>query len=122
MVKGVGVDIIEIERVRQVIETYQRFVPRIFTSGEQGYCLSRPKSYLHFAVRFAAKEAAMKALGTGSEGVKWTDFEVKRKEKGQPFVCLSGQALDKAKEKGIEEILVSLSFNHSQAIAMAIAV
>jgi len=122
MVKGVGVDIIEIERIKKVVDTYERFVSRIFTSNEQNYCLSRPKSELHFAVRFAAKEAAMKALGTGAKGVRWTDFEVGRKEGGQPFISLSGQALEKAKEKGIDEILVSLSFNHSQAIATAVAI
>lgn len=122
MIAGIGVDLVEIERVKKAISRYPRFLPRLFTADEQCYCLSKARPYLHFAVRFAAKEAVLKAMGTGFRGVKWTDLEVKRDSLGKPYLSLSGEAQLLAKEIGISEILISLSFSHENAIATAIAV
>lgn len=120
MVKGIGVDLVEIERVKKAIKN-TAFIKRIFTEEEQKYCLSKARPYLHFAVRFAAKEAVMKALGTGFRGIKWRDLEISRDSLGKPLVRLKGEAALKAKEKKIKEALISLSFSGKNAIASAVA-
>jgi len=122
MVKGIGVDIVEIERVKKAIRRYPRFQTRVFTSQERDYCLSKANPYLHFAVRFAAKEAVLKALGTGFRGVKWTDLEICRDDLGKPFVRFFGGASKKLKEREISDILISLSFCHHSAVASAVAI
>ena len=89
-----GVDIIEIPRIKQVLDRYgQRFLKRVFTSDEITYCRGRAPN---LAGRFAAKEAAMKALGTGVRGVSWKDIEVVRAESGAPSVTLHGRAEERA--------------------------
>ncbi len=122
MIAGVGIDLVEIERVKNAISHHPGFLPRLFTAEEQHYCLSKARPYLHFAVRFAAKEAVLKAIGTGFRGVKWTDLEIKRDSLGKPYVQLNGKAALICCEKGISEILISLSFSRGNAIATAIAV
>jgi holo-[acyl-carrier protein] synthase len=122
MIKGIGIDIVEINRIEKAITRRRRFVERIFTKSERDYCLSRHRPYLHFAVRFAAKEAALKALGTGMRGMKWTDFEVRRDKWGKPYLVLGGNAATLARGKGICDIFISLSFSRESAIASAIAV
>lgn len=113
-----GVDIIEIPRVRQLLERYgQRFLNRIYTPGEIGYCRGRPPN---LAARFAAKEATMKALGTGVRGVGWKDIEVIRHETGAPSIELHGRAKQRAQRLGVLEI--SLSLSHSQEYAVAFVV
>ncbi|MDO8886023.1 holo-ACP synthase [Candidatus Oleimmundimicrobium sp.] len=122
MIKGIGVDIIEIERVKKAIQRHPQFQVRVFTSSEQDYCLSKANPFLHFAVRFAAKEAILKAIGTGFRGVEWTDLEICRDKLGKPFVKFFGGAAKKLKEYEIGDVLISLSFCHHSAIASAVAI
>ncbi len=122
MIKGIGIDIVEVNRIEQAIRRRKKFTERIFTQVEREYCLSKRRPYLHFAVRFAAKEAALKALGTGMRGVKWTDFEVRRDKWGKPYLYLNGNAAAVARERGICDIFISLSFSRESAVASAIAV
>ena len=110
-----GVDIIEIERIRQALERWgQRFLNRIYTEGEISYCQGRAQN---LAVRFAAKEAAMKALGTGVRGVGWRDIEVVRASGGAPSIRLHGRALARAQKLGVKDLALSMS--HSRAYAVA---
>ena len=113
-----GVDIIEIPRLRQVLERYgQRFLERVYTQGEIAYCRGRPPN---LAARFAAKEATMKALGTGATGVGWKDIEVVRQESGAPSIQLHGRAEVRAQRLGM--VGVSLSLSHCQEYAVAFVV
>lgn len=122
MIKGIGVDIIEIDRIERAIKkSNTRFIKRVFTQAEETYCLSRPQPFRHFAVRFAAKEAVSKALGTGKNGFRWTDIEVCRDERGRPFIKLLGGGAARAEEKGVSDVAISLSFNRENAIASAVA-
>ena len=114
-----GVDIIEIPRIRRVLELYgQRFLGRVFTPGEIAYCRGRPPN---LAARFAAKEAAMKSLGTGVRGVGWKDIEVVRAPSGAPAIQLHGRALLRAQRLGMREISVSLSHSREYAVAFVVA-
>jgi holo-[acyl-carrier protein] synthase len=113
-----GVDIIEISRIRHVLERYsQRFLDRVFTHGEIEYCRGRAPN---LAARFAAKEATMKALGTGVRGVGWKDIEVVRAESGAPGIKLHGRAEQRAQRLGVRE--TSLSISHSIEYAVAFVV
>lgn len=122
MIKGIGVDIVEIERIKRALERHDRFCDRVYTPHEQEYCTAQSSPHLHYAVRFAAKEAALKALGTGFRGVKWTDLEVRRDHLGKPYLELGGSVATQAHERGICDIFVSLSFNQHSAVASAIAI
>ena len=114
-----GVDIIEIPRIQQVLDRYgQRFLDRIFTPGEIAYCRGRAP---HLAGRFAAKEATMKALGTGIRGVSWKDIEVTREESGAPSVKLHGRAEERAKRMRVGEISLSMSHSREYAVAFVVA-
>ncbi len=114
-----GVDIIEIARIRRVANQYgRRFLHRIYTEGEIAYCRGRAPQ---MASRFAAKEAVMKALGTGTHGVRWKDVEVVRKRGGPPRVQLHGSALARARRLGIEEMAVTLSHSRDYAVAFVVA-
>jgi holo-[acyl-carrier protein] synthase len=113
-----GVDIIEISRVRQVLERYgRRFLERVYTPGEIAYCRGRPPN---LAARFAAKEATMKALGTGVRGVGWKDIEVVRHESGAPSVKLHGRGKRRAQRLGVREISLSLSHSREYAVALVV--
>ena len=113
-----GVDIIEIPRIKAVAERYgTRFLRRIYTEGEVAYCRGRAPQ---LASRFAAKEAVMKALGTGIRGVRWRDIEIARKPGGPPTIVLHGTALARAERLGLGHLAVSLS--HSQEYAVAFVV
>jgi holo-[acyl-carrier protein] synthase len=104
--------------VQRVLERYgQRFLGRIYTPGEIAYCRGRAQN---LAARFAAKEATMKALGTGVRGVGWRDIEVVRHESGAPAIQLHGRAQRRAQRLGILEI--SLSLSHCQEYAVAFVV
>ena len=110
-----GVDIIEIPRIKRVVERYGgRFVDRIYTEGEIAYCRGRAHQ---FASRFAAKEAVMKALGTGTRGVRWKDIEVVRRRGQAPTIQLHGTALKRAERIGLDNLALSLS--HSEEFAVA---
>ena len=113
-----GVDIIEIGRVRSVAERYgQRFLKRVYTDRERAYSRGRAPQ---LASRFAAKEAVMKALGTGARGVSWREIEVVRERGRAPTIHLHGRALARAQRMGIGHLALSLS--HSQEYAVAFVV
>jgi holo-[acyl-carrier protein] synthase len=113
-----GVDIIEIERVQRSVDRYgERFLNRVYTGSELELCRNNVPE---LAVRFAAKEAVMKALGTGRRGVSWCDIEVLRNKRNAPLVHLHGRARRKAQKLGINEFAVSLSHSREYAIATVI--
>ncbi len=119
MIVGLGVDIAEIDRIGSAISRHGRkFIERIFTPAEIAYCTSFRNSAERFAGRFAAKEAAMKALGTGwSNGIRWVDIEVTRMPSGRPAISFHGQARKAAERLGIRH--ASLSITHSGNSAFA---
>jgi holo-[acyl-carrier protein] synthase len=115
----VGVDLIEIERIRRALERYPRFRERCFTAAEQAYCDSRPNPAQSYAGRFAGKEAVGKALGFGvARAFAWRDVEIAGRPK--PSVTLSGRIARWAEEKGAGRI--DLSMTHSRELANAVAV
>ena len=122
MITGLGVDIVEIERMRAALERRPRLKERLFSAEERAYCDKRSKPEVHYALRFAAKEAVLKALGTGFSGMRFTDVEVIRENSGRPVPRLSGKAAERAAELGIVEMHLSLSFTHSTAVASAVAI
>jgi holo-[acyl-carrier protein] synthase len=119
MVKGIGVDIIEIARIRKNIEEAgEGFVNKIFTPREIAYCSARHNAYQHYAARFAAKEAVSKALSTGWAGeFRWKDVEVMNDPSGQPRIGFSGKLGEDL--EGIS-IFVSLSHSESHVVAMVV--
>ncbi len=122
MVLGVGTDLMEIARVERSIERFgERFLERVYTAAEISYCRSKKGSAESFTARFAAKEAAAKALGTGiSRGVTWREFEVEREPSGRPFLTLHGRAAELAAALGVRHIALSLT--HSREMAMAVVI
>lgn len=123
-VVGIGTDIVEILRIAQMIERHaDLFLQRVFTAHEIEYCSVRKSATQHYAGRWAAKEAVLKAIGTGwSGGIQWTDVEVRNAQGGQPRIELSGGALAACQELGIREVLISISHCRSHATAFAVAV
>ena len=120
---GLGVDIVEIERMERILERHPSFAEQVFSPEEQAYCNGKAHPATHYALRFAAKEAVVKALGTGfSEGIWVHDIEVERNKKGRPSVRLSGRALEVAEEQGVRELSLSLSYTRTDAVACALAV
>lgn len=120
---GLGVDIVEIARMAHIIERTPSFVNKIFSEDERAYCFKKPSPETHFAMRFAAKEAVLKALGTGfSEGIGPRDIEVGRTKKGRPLVILKGRAKEVAESYGVLEMPLSLSYTHQDAVACAMAI
>ena len=119
-----GVDFVEVARIAEMIGQHEdRFLERCFTPEERAYAHDRKRRDEHLAARFAAKEAALKALGTGwRSGIAWTDVEVVLEPSGAPRVKLSGVAAEVAKERGITEMLVSLSHAGGFAMASVIAI
>jgi holo-[acyl-carrier protein] synthase len=117
-----GIDLVECSRLAEVIERHgERFLRRVFTPGELGYCRRQKRQIEHLAGRFAAKEAVLKALGTGWRGgIAWTDVEVVNSPSGRPDVVLSGRCRQLADELGLSCILVSISHTATHAIASAI--
>lgn len=122
MITGLGVDIVEIDRMRAAIERRPRLKERLFSEEERRYCEKRSKPEIHYALRFAAKEAVLKALGTGFAGMRFTDVEVGREANGRPVPRLSGRAAERAAELGVVEMHLSLSFTHTTAVASAVAI
>jgi len=122
MIVGLGIDIAEVDRIESAIRRYgQRFLQRVFTAAEIEYCQSKANAFERFAGRFAAKEAAMKAIGTGwRRGVRWRDFEVVREPSGRPILRFSGVAADFAERLGMKRALVSITHTAAQAIAQVI--
>jgi holo-[acyl-carrier protein] synthase len=122
MILGTGIDIAEVPRIRQSIARFgDRFLRRIYTEGEIRYCDSKANRVERYAARFAAKEAAMKALGTGwSHGVRWRDCEVSRMPGGRPTIIFHGKAGEIAARLGMKHAALSLSHTAEQAIAQVI--
>ena len=119
MIVGTGIDIAEVPRIRQSIARFgDRFLRRVYTAGEIRYCDSKANRVERYAARFAAKEAAMKALGTGwRHGVRWRDIEVANAPSGKPTLNLMGVAREFADRLGVKNI--SLSITHSGNLALA---
>jgi len=119
MIVGLGIDVAEVDRIERAIGRYgERFLQRIYTEAEIRYCQSKANSYERFAGRFAAKEAAMKAIGTGwKRGVTWRDFEVTREPSGRPVIHFHGVAAQVAGYLGAKRALVSIT--HTETMAMA---
>jgi holo-[acyl-carrier protein] synthase len=122
MIVGTGIDIAEVPRIRQSIERFgQRFLQRVFTAGEIRYCDSKANRFERYAARFAAKEAAMKALGTGwNHGVRWRDCEVARMPGGRPTLAFHGTAGEFAAKLGVKNVALSITHTAEQAMAQVI--
>ena len=123
-VLGIGTDIIEVPRIGRMIEQHgELFLRRVYTEREIRHCHTRKRALQHFAGRWAAKAAILKALGTGwSRGVAWTDIEVRNGLDGTPKVYVGGAAKDLAVERGIADILVSISHCRTYATAYAMVI
>jgi holo-[acyl-carrier protein] synthase len=119
MIVGTGIDITEVKRIAAAIERYgDRFLRRVYTPREIEYCQSKRNAHERFAARFAAKEAAMKAIGTGlRRGVTWQDVEVGHEAGGRPTILFTGKAAEFAAKLGAKH--VSLSLTHTEETAMA---
>ncbi len=122
MLYGIGIDVVEVDRIRSSLSTYgDQFLARIFTPTEQEYCEQQKQRELSYAARFAAKEAIAKAFGTGiGKSIGWTDLEIQRRESGEPCVALHGRAADLAASLKVTEVKISLT--HAQHYAAANAV
>ena len=122
MIVGIGVDIEDVPRFEKVVDRLgSRFLERVFTPAEIGYVEARAHRYERYASRFAAKEAAMKALGTGwAQGLTWQDIEVAREESGCPRLILTGAAARHAQRLGCQRTHVSLSHTPTSAVAQVI--
>ena len=122
MIAGLGTDIVEVDRIAKMIADHgDHFLQRVFTPAEIEHCRPRRESAPHFAGRWAAKEAVMKALGTGfTPDVGWTDIEILVKPSGQPYIQLHGKALAYADSHNFGEILVTISHTSTYATATAI--
>jgi holo-[acyl-carrier protein] synthase len=116
---AVGIDIVELERVAAALERHgQRFIDRVYTPIEAAICRGRPAE---LAARFAAKEAVMKALGTGARGVAWREIEVLLNRRGKPLVYLHGRAQERAREIGLDGLDLSMTHSRQYAIAFVVA-
>ncbi len=122
MILGIGLDLVEVERLEAAMARHgERFLARVFTAAERAYCESYARPGERYAARFAAKEAAMKALGTGWHGVGWREFEVWREISGPPRLKLHGLAQALALSQGMVSWHLSLTHTHHYAIAQVIA-
>jgi holo-[acyl-carrier protein] synthase len=114
----VGVDIVELWRIKAVVDRWgQRFLDRIYTQEEQAYCRGRIPQ---LAARFAAKEAVMKALGTGIRGVGWTDIEVTRKRGRPPQIALHSRGSARAARMGMTQVAISISHSREYAVVSVV--
>ena len=122
MIVGIGIDLAEVGRIREAIERHgQRFIQRIYTEKEIAYVERKANKYERYAARFAAKEAGMKAIGTGwKRGVRWRDFEVTNLPSGRPTLQFHGEAAKFAEHLGVRNI--ALSITHTAAEGMAIVI
>jgi holo-[acyl-carrier protein] synthase len=122
VIVGMGVDLAEVHRIREAIERHgRRFVERIYTPAEIAYVERKANRYERYAARFAAKEAGMKAIGTGwKRGVRWQDFEVANLASGRPTLKLHGVAAQIANGLGVRNITLSLTHTAAQGMAVVI--
>ncbi|MCP4194946.1 MAG: holo-[acyl-carrier-protein] synthase [Planctomycetaceae bacterium] len=121
---GIGTDIIECLRIAQMIERHgELFITRVYTPHEIEYCSTRKAATQHYAGRWAAKEAVLKALGTGwIRGITWRDVEVRNRQGGKPTIALAGGAREICEKLGVGEMQISISHCRSHATAFAIAI
>jgi holo-[acyl-carrier protein] synthase len=119
---GIGIDVVEVSRIKSSLDEFgEKFQSRIFTEAEREYCQKQKRPELHFAGRFAAKEAIAKAFGTGiGKEVGWLDMEITRKPSGEPEVNLTGAASRYAESKGVLQVMVSLTHAKHYAAANAV--
>jgi holo-[acyl-carrier protein] synthase len=119
---GIGIDLVKISRLEEVTERWgNRFLDRVFTTSERAYCLQRKRPHIHFSSRFAVKEAAMKALGTGlGDGIRWKEIETLNNSNGKPEVRMSGKTRQIAKAQKVSGIFVSMTHDQDYAIAQVI--
>jgi len=121
MIKGIGVDLIEISRIGKLLERDNGFVERVFTVREIGYCESKHFKAQHYAARFTAKEAFFKALGTGfRDGMSWRDVEVENDALGKPQLQLAAAALKLFRNKKMKRVFLSLSHTRDMAVALVV--
>jgi len=121
MIKGIGCDLISISRIKRALDRNPALAERLFTSREIAYCNQKANPAQSYAARFAAKEAVLKALGTGwAEQISWQDIEISNNELGCPEIVLSGVALKRAEAVGITQCLLSLSHDADLAIAYVV--
>lgn len=122
MIVGTGIDLAEVPRIRAAIERYgESFLGRIYTDGERAYVERKANKFERYAARFAAKEAGMKALGTGwRKGVRWQDFEVANMPSGRPTLRLHGVAKEIADRLGVKQISLSLTHTCENGMAFVI--
>jgi holo-[acyl-carrier protein] synthase len=121
MIVGTGIDIVEVPRIAASLDRFgERFTRKIFTDDEIRYCESKQNKAERYAARFAAKEAAMKALGTGWRGLGWKEIEVRRQPGSRPTVVFSGRAAELAERCGVVRASLSLSHTGQHAIAEVI--
>jgi holo-[acyl-carrier protein] synthase len=122
LIVGLGVDIAEVGRIKAAIERHgEVFLRRVYTAREREYCERFKNKFERYAGRFAAKEAAMKALGTGwARGVRWVDVEVVRQKGGRPTMALAGEAGKVAERLGVKNIVLSITHTGTQALAQVI--
>jgi holo-[acyl-carrier protein] synthase len=122
LIVGLGVDIAEVGRIKAAIERHgEVFLRRVYTTREREYCERFKNKFERYAGRFAAKEAAMKALGTGwARGVRWVDVEVVRQKGGRPTMELAGEAGKVAERLGVKNIALSITHTETQALAQVI--
>jgi holo-[acyl-carrier protein] synthase len=118
---GIGVDLCEVDRMRTALARTPRLRTRLFTDEEQAYCDTRSDPTERYAVRFAAKEAVMKAMGVGVGACKWREIEVARADSGAPSVLLHGGAQRLAEERGIAGWRLTMTHTHRVAEAIAVA-
>lgn len=121
---GIGIDVVEVERIAEMVErSGEAFLAKIFTAAERRYCESQKVPAIHYAARFAAKEAVSKSLGTGiGRRAGWLELEITRNPSGAPVLVLGGNAAEFAKENGIVEIQISLTHTQQYAAANALAI
>ncbi len=122
MIVGTGIDITEVARIAAAIERFgERFLRRVYTEREIEYCRSKRNASERFAARFAAKEAGMKAIGTGlRRGVTWQDVEVTHQPGGRPTIVFTGKAAEFAAKLGVKHIALSLTHTEHTAMAQVI--
>ena len=120
MILGVGIDLCEVDRIRRLLEKdRERFIRRVFRAAEAAYCLDKRHPEMHFAARFAAKEAFLKAIGRGWR-LGWTQLEVVRSESGKPELALSGKAAETAQRRRVARIHLTLTHTAQTAAAVVI--
>ena len=117
---GIGIDIVEVNRIERMAEEHKHFLARVYTEREISYCTKKRNKHQHFAARFAAKESVLKALGVGwGRDIKWTDIEVVNDPNGRPRINTYGAVKRLMEQKEIGEILISLSHISCYAVASA---